>query len=59
MIFESSTSPVFFMEKNIHGAWVVYGAMGIRQYIGYTKREARRKYIDDYNKTHFVNQEGE
>lgn len=59
MILESSASPVFFMEKNIYGAWVVYGAMGIRQYIGHTKREAKKKYTDEYNKNHIVNQKGE
>lgn len=37
---------VFFMEKNIHGAWVVYGTEGVKQYYGYTKAEARKKYIE-------------
>lgn len=45
---------VFFMEQNIHGAWVVYGAYGIKQYYGYTKEEARQKYID--SDTIFVNE---
>ena len=40
---------VWFMEKNIHGAWVVYGVAGIKQYYYYTKKEARQKYIDDCN----------
>ena len=25
-------SAIDFVEKNIHGAWVVYGELGIRQY---------------------------
>lgn len=33
-----------FVEKNIHGAWVVWGVLGIRQYYGYTKAEAIRQY---------------
>lgn len=45
---------VFFIEQNIHGAWVVYGAYGIKQYYGYTKEEARQKYID--SDTIFVNE---
>lgn len=28
---------VFAVEKNIRGAWVIYGALGVRQYYGYTK----------------------
>ena len=32
------------IEKNIHGAWVIYGAVGIRQYYGYSKRESMRRY---------------
>ena len=47
---------IFFMEKNIHGAWVVYGIDGIKQYYGYTKAQAREKYIEDC-KT-FTNQKG-
>lgn len=39
---------VFFMEKNIRGAWVVYGIDGVKQYYGYTKAKARQMYIDDY-----------
>ena len=31
---------VFFMEKNIRGAWVVYGIDGVKQYYGYTKGKA-------------------
>ena len=51
-------SPVYFMEKNIRGAWVIYGALGIRQYYYYTKSQARQRYMDEYNSTHFVNQKG-
>ena len=38
---------VWFIEKNIRGAWVVYGADGIKQYYGYTKAQAKQKYIED------------
>lgn len=37
---------VFFMEKNIYGAWVVYGTEGVKEYYGYTKAEAKKKYIE-------------
>lgn len=40
---------IFFMEKNVHGAWVIYGQLGVRQYYGFTKSEAMEKYIADSN----------
>ena len=36
---------IFFMEKNLHGAWVVYGVLGVKQYYDYTKEQAREKYL--------------
>ena len=36
-----------FVEKNIHGAWVIWGVLGIRQYYYYTKKEAIRKYKEE------------
>lgn len=38
---------IFFTERNIHGAWVVYGSDGIKQYYGYTKRQAIERYQKD------------
>ena len=38
---------IYFIEKNIHGAWVVWGVAGIKQYYYYTKQQAK----DDYLKT--------
>ena len=38
---------VWFIEKNIRGAWVVCGIDGIKQYYGYTKTQAKQKYIED------------
>ena len=38
---------VLIIEKNIHGALVVYGAYGIKQYYYCTKTEAKRKYKED------------
>lgn len=35
---------IFCIERNIHGAWVIYGAIGIRQYYYYTKKQARALY---------------
>ncbi len=48
---------IYFSEKNIHGAWVIYGSEGIKQYYYYTKKEAIRKYKEDC-KT-LVNKKGE
>lgn len=42
---------IYFTEKNVHGAWVVYGAIGIRQYYFYTKKQAMMKYREECNKT--------
>ena len=49
---------IYFMEKNRSGAWVVHGELGIRMYYDHTKREAREKYLEEYNRTIFVNMEG-
>ena len=38
-----SSGNVYFAEKNVRGAWVVYGALGVYQYYGYTKEEARKR----------------
>lgn len=35
------------MERNVHGAWVVYGVCGVKQYYNYSKAEARRLYLED------------
>ncbi len=35
---------IYFMERNIHGAWVIYGDFGVKQYYGYTKAQARKLY---------------
>lgn len=32
------------VEKNIRGAWVIWGDIGMRQYYYYTKREAIALY---------------
>ena len=45
---------IFFIERNIRGAWVVYGSEGIKQYYGYTKQQAKEMYQND-NRT-FVNE---
>ena len=42
---------IYYVEKNIHGAWVVAGVLGIRQYYYYTKKEAIKRYNDEANKT--------
>ena len=44
------------VEKNIHGAWVIYGEIGIRQYYYYTKSQAMDLYRKEARKTNIVNQ---
>lgn len=44
-------SIINLVEKNIHGAWVVYGSIGLKQYYGYSKAEAVRRYKEEYKKT--------
>jgi hypothetical protein len=51
--------PIYFSEKNIHGAWVVYGALGVKQYYGYTKAESEQLYKTECSKMLFVNKKGE
>jgi hypothetical protein len=45
-------SIVHFAEKNIRGAWAVYGLLGVRQYYYYTKKEAIERYKAEYKNTH-------
>lgn len=49
MIMANRKPIIYFVERNIHGAWVVWGGDGIKQYYGYTKRQAIEKYKQDYN----------
>lgn len=39
-------------------AWAVYGALGVRQYYGYTKKEALKRYNDECTKTVFTDRKG-
>lgn len=47
---------IYFVEKNIHGAWVIYGINGIKQYYNYSKQEAIRKYKYEARKEILVNE---
>ena len=51
-------NPIFFMERNVHGSWVVYGDIGIKQYYYYTKTQAARLYKEEAwaKQGQFVNQ---
>lgn len=44
-----------FVERNIHGAWVVYGALGFKQYYYYTKKEAVSRYIKEAKESDYSN----
>lgn len=52
-----NTGVVYFSEKNVHGAWVVYGLAGVKQYYGYSKREAEKRYREEYKHTFIVNKD--
>lgn len=36
-----------FVEKNQHGAWVINGEIGIRQYYYYSRKEALQRYREE------------
>lgn len=44
---------ISLVERNVHGAWVVWGQNGIRQYYGYSKSEAMQKYRNECLNTNF------
>lgn len=45
---------IYLMEKNIRGAWVIYGTLGVRQYYYYTKAQAKNLYLDECKRKFFV-----
>lgn len=45
---------IYFVERNVHGAWVVYGELGIRQYYYHTKAESIREYVAECKQTIFI-----
>lgn len=40
---------ISMISKTFQGAWAIYGAIGYRQYMGYSKSEAKRKYLAECN----------
>lgn len=48
-------SCILFTVRNIRGAWVVYGDLGVRQYYGYSKRESERRYRKECRRTFVYN----
>ena len=47
---------IYFSERNIHGAWVLYGILGIRQYYGYGLEETKEKYVNEAKGKVFFNE---
>lgn len=43
---------IFFVERNIYGAWVIYGTESVKQYYGYTKAEAEALYRESYREVY-------
>ena len=35
---------IFFVERNVHGAYSIYGSEGVKHYYGYTKQQAKEMY---------------
>ena len=35
---------IFFVRRNICGAWVVYGSEGVKHFYGYSKSQAKKMY---------------
>lgn len=50
---------IFFVERNIHGAWSVWGALGVKQYYGYTKKQAIDLYLKEVDEKIITNKKGE
>ena len=48
-------SMIDFMERNREGYWVIWGAVGMRRYLYYAKREARKRYLDECRQKVFLN----
>jgi len=46
---------IYLIEKNVHGAWVIYGEIGVKQYYFYTKKNAVSRYIDQCKQTIITN----
>ncbi len=51
-----NNSYIFFVERNIRGAWVIYGRIGVKQYYGYTKSQAIENYKEECKKKVFDNE---
>lgn len=47
---------IFYIDINIHGAVVVCGDIGTRQYYGYTKSQAKKMYLNERKGKIFHNQ---
>ena len=45
---------IWFTEINIHGAIVIYGDIGIRQYYYYTEKQACKMYLEECRKADVV-----
>ena len=46
-------SPIYFVERNGQGYWVIYGLAGVRKYLYYSRAEAVRLYREYYRKHYF------
>lgn len=47
---------IFFSEYNKSAGIAVYGVLGVKQYYGYTKAEAEKRYKEEAKRTVFYNE---
>lgn len=40
---------ISLMYQTFQGAWAIHGVLGYRQYMGYSKTEARKRYLAEYD----------
>lgn len=53
--YVSKSKYIYFSETNHRGGIAVYGELGVRQYYGYTEKEARRMYEEECEQKIFIN----
>ena len=51
-------SSIWMVERNVYGAWIIRGEIGMRQYIGYSRRDAERMYREEVARKKIVTKPG-
>lgn len=45
---------IWLIEQSFQGAWVIHGQIGTRQFMGYTKNQAIKKYKEECKCTKII-----